>query len=170
MKAALWIIAGVAGLAALVVLVGFMLPAARTGKVDRVVEVNPAQLTAVILDRASQPTWRPELANVETKTLTRWTETTQKGEVIAFELTRQDIDLIQIRFESSYGYQGQWEGRLVPTLSGGTHIFVTEQATTPAPIGRILAHLFFDPKAFANAYLDALVQETKRRQTRDIKS
>jgi hypothetical protein len=52
---------------------------------------------------------------------------------------------------------------LVPTPSGGTHIFVTEQATTPAPIGRIMSRLFFDPKAFAHAYLDALVRETTHR-------
>jgi hypothetical protein len=72
-----------------------------------------------------------------------------------------------MRFESTYGYHGQWEGRLVPTPSGGTHIFVTEQATTPAPIGRILARLFFNPEAFAKAYLDALVAETQRRHPRD---
>ena len=169
MKVALWIIGGLAGLAALVVLVGFMLPATRTGKVDRVVEATPAQLTAVILDRASQPTWRLDLRKVEMQATTSWTETTQRGEVIAFELTRQELNLLQMRFESSYGYQGQWEGRLVPTPSGGTHIFVTEQATTPSPIGRIFARLFFNPEAFANAYFDALAKETQRRYTRDLK-
>jgi hypothetical protein len=54
---------------------------------------------------------------------------------------------------------------LVPTPSGGTHIFVTEQATTLSPIGRMFAHLFFNPEAFANAYLDALAKETQRRYT-----
>ncbi len=169
MKVALWIIGGLAGLVALVVLVGFLLPATRTGKVDRVVEATPAQMTAVILGRASQPTWRLDLAKVEMHSTTSWTETTQRGEVIAFELTRQDPNLLQMRFESSYGYQGQWEGRLVPTPTGGTHIFVTEQATTPSPIGRIFARLFFKPEAFANAYLDALAKETQRRNTRDLK-
>jgi hypothetical protein len=168
-KVALWIIGGLAGLAALVVLVGFLLPAKRTGKVDLVVEATPTQLTAVILDRASQPTWRLDLAKVEMHSATSWTETTQRGEVIAFELKRQDPNLLQMRFESSYGYQGQWEGRLVPAPSGGTHVFVTEQSTTPSPIGRIFARLFFNPEAFANAYLDALAMETQRRQTRDLK-
>ena len=169
MKVALWIIGGLAGLAALVVLVGFMLPATRTGKVDRVVEATPAQLTAVILDRESQPTWRLDLAKVEMQSTTHWTETTQRGEVITFELTRQNPKLLQMRFESSYGYEGQWEGRFEPTPSGGTHIFVTEQATTSSPIGRIFARLFFNPEAFANAYLDALAKETQRRYTRDLK-
>lgn len=169
MKIALWIIGGLAGLAALVVLVGFLLPATRTGKVDRVMEATPAQITAVILDRASQPTWRLDLAKVEMHSATSWTETNQSGEEIAFELTRQDPSLLQMRFESSNGYQGQWEGRLVTAPSGGTHIFVTEQATTPSPIGRIFARLFFNPEAFANAYLEALAKETQRRQTRDLK-
>ncbi|MFN8920432.1 MAG: hypothetical protein ACK5XZ_11300 [Hyphomonadaceae bacterium] len=167
MKAALWILGGLAGLAALVIVVGFLLPATRTGKIDQVVDATPAQLTAVILDKASQPKWRADIAKVEVKSPMRWTETTQKGEVIAFELTRQEAGLLQMRFESTYGYHGQWEGRLVPTPSGGTHIFVTEQATTPAPIGRILARLFFNPEAFAKAYLDALVAETQRRHPRD---
>lgn len=167
MKAALWIIGGLAGLAAFVFVVGLLLPATRIGQVDRVVEATPAQLTAVILDKASQPSWRPDLAKVEVQSATNWTETTQRGEVITFELTAQTADTLQMRFNSSYGYHGQWVGRLVPTPSGGTHIFVTEQATTPAPIGRIISRLFFDPKAFATAYLDALVRETKRRSPED---
>lgn len=167
MKLAFWIIGGLAGLAALIVVVGLLLPATRTGQVDRVVEATPAQLKAVILDKASQPSWRPDLAKVEVQSATTWTETTQRGEVITFELTAQTEQILQMRFKSSYGYHGQWEGRLVPTPSGGTHIFVTEQATTPSPIGRIMSRLFFDPKAFAQAYLDALVQETTRRSPRD---
>ncbi len=167
MKAAFWIIGGVAGLAALVFLVGLLLPATRTGQVDRLVEATPAQLKAVILDKASQPKWRPDLAKVEVKSTTNWTEITQRGEVITFELTAQTEEVLQMRFNSSYGYHGQWQGRFVATLSGGTHIFVTEQATTPSPIGRIISRLFFDPKAFANAYLDALVRETTRRSPRD---
>lgn len=167
MKAVLWIIGGLAGLAALIVVVGLLLPASRTGQVDRVVEATPAQLKAVILDKASQPSWRAQLAKVDVQSGSNWTETTQRGEVITFELTRQEANLLQMRFESSYGYHGQWEGRLVPTPSGGTHIFVTEQATTPSPIGRIMSRLFFDPGAFAHAYLDALVAETQRRNSRD---
>lgn len=169
MKVALWIIGGLAGLAALVVLIGLLLPATRTGKVDRVVDATPAQLAAVILDKASQPTWRPSLAKVEVKSQTTWTEITQSGEVIAFELTAQTAETIQMRFNSSYDYQGQWEGRFVSTPTGGTHIFVTEQATTPSPIGRIFSRLFFNPEAFADAYLDALAEETQRRHTRDLK-
>lgn len=163
MKVAILIVGGLAGLAALVFVVGLFLPATRTGQVDRVVEATPAQLTAVILDKASQPKWRPELAKVDVQSPANWTETTQRGEVITFELTAQTADTLQMRFNSNLGYHGQWEGRLVPTPSGGTHIFVTEQATTPGPIGRIMSRLLFDPKAFANAYLDALVRETKRR-------
>ena len=164
MKAVALIIAGLTCLAGLIILAGFLLPATRTGQVDRVVNVPPTQLTSVILDRASQSKWRPDLAKVEIESATRWTETTTRGEVIRFELTRQDARLIQMRFEGGYGYQGQWEGRLVPTASGGTHIFVTEQVTTPSPFGRILARLFFNPEAFAYNYLDALALEAKRRQ------
>lgn len=164
MKMALWILGGTVGLVCLVLVAGLVMPATRIGKVDRVVAATPAQLASVILDKHSQPAWRTDLAKVEMKTANTWTETTQRGEVITFELTRREANLIHMRFESSYGYHGQWEGRLVPTPNGGTHIFMTEQATTPSPIGRILARLFFNPQAFANAYLDALVQETKRRQ------
>ena len=167
MKVAFWIIGSLAGLAALVVVVGLLLPATRTGQADRVVKATPSQVKAAILDKASQPSWRPELAKVEVQSATNWTETTQKGEVITFELMAQTEEMLQMRFTSSYGYHGQWEGRLVPTPSGGTHIFVTEQATTRSPIGRIMSRLFFDPKAFASAYLDALEQETARRSTRD---
>jgi hypothetical protein len=164
MRLVVWIFGSLACLVCLIVLAGFLLPATRTGKVDRVLEVAPAQLTAIILDRASQPKWRPGIVKVEIKSATGWTETTQQGEVIGFEWTEQAGNLLKMRFESSYGYQGQWEGRLVPTKSGGTHLFVTEQATTPSPLGRILSRLFFNPEAFANVYLDALALEAGRRQ------
>ncbi|WP_108985328.1 SRPBCC family protein [Candidatus Phycosocius bacilliformis] len=164
-KLVIGVIVGLACVAGLTLLIGFLLPASRTGQHDRVIDVSPAALSAVILDRASQPQWRADLAKVDIKSATQWTETTERGEVIAFELTSKEANRITMRFASSYGYHGQWEGRLNPTPSGGTHIFVTEQATTPAPIGRILARLFFNPDAFARQYLDALAAETQRRQT-----
>lgn len=66
-------------------------------------------------------------------------------------------------FESTRGYTGQWQADLATTGAGGTRLTVTEQATTPSPLGRVLSRLFFDPEAFAAAYLDELGAETARR-------
>lgn len=44
-----------------------------------------------------------------------------------------------------------------------TALHVSEVATTPSPIGRILSRLVFDPEAFAATYLDELAAEVARR-------
>jgi hypothetical protein len=48
-------------------------------------------------------------------------------------------------------------------LGGGTELEVLERTTTPSPIGRILSRIFFDPAAFAAAYLDDVAREVARR-------
>lgn len=168
MKILGWILAGTMALVSLIVLAGFALPATRHAQADRVFQAAPDRLRAILLDRASQPNWRRELASVTLVSPTRWIETTRRGEVITFDLMRQESSLIEMRFSSSYGYHGKWQGRLVASFSGGTHIFVTEEATTSSPFGRILSRLFFNPEAFATAYLDALEGEAQRRYSREM--
>jgi hypothetical protein len=62
---------------------------------------------------------------------------------------------IRLRFASDAGYAGVWEAVLTPE-GEGTRIAVVERAEIPAPLGRILARLFFDPETFATMYLAAL--------------
>jgi hypothetical protein len=145
-----------------VVMAGFVLPSTRQGTSERLFPAPPALIVETLLDVESQPTWRSGIVSVE-RTAEGWTEKTDQGETISFRLTRQGPDLVEMAFESSRGYHGSWQGVLVEQ-DGGTLLRVTETAVTPSPIGRILSRLFFDPEAYARAYLDALEAEVARRR------
>lgn len=150
--------------------IGSALPATREATATRSIQAPPELVRATILDVGSQPQWRGGVAGVEAAEAgDSWTEVTRSGERIRFRIASQAPDSIVLTFESAHGYSGRWEAVLsgTETMSEGatTTITVREQATTPAPIGRILARLLFDQQAFATTYLDELAAEVARRQT-----
>lgn len=154
--------AGVALVFLAVLAAGFALPATRQGSSERLLPAAPERVAATLLDIETQPRWRPGIAAVA-RTDKGWVETTDRGEVIAFRLVPGAPDRIELRFESSRGYHGHWVGELAER-GGTTYLRITETATTPSPLGRILSRLFFDPEAYATSYLDALEAEVKRRE------
>ena len=156
------ILAGCATLAGAVVLTGLLLPQTRAATLTRDLTAPPDVVRAVILDAASQPAWRAGVEAVEPGGPGTWTEIRADGERIDFALATDTPDGIGLTFASDRGYTGVWTARIAAEGTG-TRLTVTEEATTPSPIGRILARLFFDPEAFAAAYLDDLGAETERR-------
>jgi hypothetical protein len=144
-----------------VAMIGFALPSTRQGTLERVLPAPPALTLETLLDVESQPAWRRGIVSVE-RTAEGWIEKTDEGETISFRVTQQRPDRVEMAFESSRGYHGSWQGVLTEQ-DGGTLLRVTETATTPSPVGRILSRLFFDPEAYARAYMDALEAEMARR-------
>lgn len=151
------------GLAVLTLAIGAALPATRAGTVTRDLQAPMEIVHSTIRDIARQPDWRANIAAIATGPDGTWTEITQSGERITFRLTEVQPTRIALFFESTRGYTGHWQADLATTDAGGTRLTVTEQATTPSPLGRVLSRLFFDPEAFAAAYLDELGAETARR-------
>jgi len=147
------IVATVVGLvvlaAALVTGIGALLPATREGRAEARIAAPPDRVLAVIADVTAQPEWREGIAAV-TRTATGWTETTARGEVITFAPEEMNATRIRMRFTSDAGYAGTWDATLTPD-DEGTRIVVTERATVPNPLARIVARIMFDPQAFARA-------------------
>ena len=144
-------------------ILGYSLPATREGAASRVIAANPERVRQTILDVESQPAWRPRVAAVARASAEEWTETAVDGEVITFRRQPSDDGSVHLEFESARGYQGEWRGRFLPAADGATVLDVVESATTSSPVGRILSRLFFDPAAFAAAYLDDVAREVARR-------
>jgi hypothetical protein len=153
MRILILILAALTLLAALVVLIGWLLPATREGRAETVIGAPPDRILAVIADVEAQPDWR-EVGQV-TRTADGWEEVTSRGERIAFVAEEMSPARISLRFTSDAGYTGEWEAVLEP-VAAGTRIAVVERATVPSPIGRILSRVMFDPGAFATIYLAAL--------------
>lgn len=158
MRLLVWGVLGVLLVFAAILLVGYLLPATRQGSAERVIRAEPERVHAVVLDVARQPEWRPGIQSV-VLTDGGWAETTERGERVTFAIVENTPTRIVLRFESSQGYHGTWDGVLTPVVEEGqtlTRLHVTEMAITPQPLGRILSRLLFDPEAFSRAYLDAL--------------
>jgi hypothetical protein len=147
------------GVAGLVVVAGFLLPATREGRAQTVILAPPEAVLAVIADVTAQRDWRSGIGAVE-RTADGWVETTERGERISFVAEEMTAERVRLRFTSDAGYTGEWEAVLTPT-DGGTRIEVVERATVRSPLGRILARVFFDPAGFAGAYLAALKQRVE---------
>jgi hypothetical protein len=150
MRVLILILAALTLLVALVVLIGWLLPATREGRAEIVIGAPPDRILAVIADVEAQPDWREV-----TRTADGWEEVTARGERIAFVAEEMTPARIRLRFTSDAGYTGEWEAALEP-VTEGTRIAVVERATVPSPIGRILSRVMFDPGAFATMYLAAL--------------
>lgn len=140
-------------LAALVLLIGWLLPATREGRAETVIAAPPDRVLAVIADVEAQSEWR-EVGEV-IRTSEGWEEVTARGERIAFVAEEMTETRIRLRFTSDAGYTGEWEAVLEP-VAEGTRLEVVERATVPSAVGRILSRLMFDPGAFATTYLAAL--------------
>ncbi|MGL5012167.1 MAG: hypothetical protein ACRC6I_20055, partial [Paracoccaceae bacterium] len=109
---------------------------------------------AVLQDVEAQPDWRADVKSV-TRSATGWVEVTSRGETITFTTEEMTTTRIRLRFTSDAGYSGHWHALLEP-VPDGTRITAIESASIPSPLGRIIARLLFDPKAFAETYLAAL--------------
>jgi carbon monoxide dehydrogenase subunit G len=159
MKIAAIVIGLVVLAAALVTGIGALMPATREGRAEARIAAPPDRVLAVIADLEAQADWRDGIAAV-TRTATGWTETTARGEVITFTSEEMTATRIRLRFTSDAGYAGTWDATLTPD-GDGTRIAVTESASVPNPLARIVARIMFDPQAFANAYLAALAARTE---------
>ncbi|MCU0829334.1 MAG: hypothetical protein MUE52_18595 [Tabrizicola sp.] len=146
------------GLAALVLLIGWLLPATREGRAETVIAAPPDRILAVIADVKAQPDWRA--VGQVIRTADGWQEVTPR-ETITFVTDEMTEARIRLRFASSAGYAGAWEAVLEP-VAGGTRIAVVERATVPSPLARILSRLMFDPGEFATTYLADLKARVER--------
>lgn len=146
-------LAAIVLLAALVLPIGWRLPATREGGVQATIAAPPDRVLAVIADVEAQPTWRDVGAVI--RTAGGWVEVTPRGEQITFVAEAMTAAPIRLRFSSDAGYFGEWQAVLAP-VAGGARIEVVERTTVPSPLGRIVARLMFDPTTFAAQYLAGL--------------
>jgi hypothetical protein len=147
-------LAAIAVLGIVLLLIGAMLPATREGRAEIRITAPPARILAVIRDYQAQPDWRDGIAKVLPKGA-GWVEITTRGDEIAFTPETMRDQEILLHFTATSGFSGTWQAKMV-VEGGETRITVVETVTTPAPLGRIISRLVFNPEDFATTYLAEL--------------
>lgn len=158
-----WIAALVlAGLVALVVAVGALLPVGHRAARCVRLRAAPAVVWAAITDHAAMPRWRPGLKSItalpDRLGRRRFREVTQMGpmdlEVVEEVAERRLVQRI-ITEHSPFG--GTWTYRL-ESKDGGTELTITENGEVYNLVFRALARFVFGHTKTMELYLRALVE------------
>jgi uncharacterized protein YndB with AHSA1/START domain len=158
-----WVLVAVAiaaGAAALIVLVGLVLPRAHTATRTAELPAPPQRVWSVIRDVAAYPSWRPDLRAVEplpdTEGRQAWREVSGDGRV-SYEIVEAIADrrLVTRITDRSLPYGGSWVIELAPAGSG-TRITVTEHGEIYNPVFRVVARFVIGYTATMDRYLAAL--------------
>ena len=149
----------VAALLAYVLIAGSVVARGHVTSVRIVLKRPPAEVFAVISDRAAQTQWRADLKSVEILP-------PQDGRVVFRETTRMGpvryvVDeaeagrrLVTRILDEDLGYRGRWIFELEPD-GAGTRLTITEEGEVTSWMFRALSP-FFSKTATLEAYLKAL--------------
>ena len=160
MKWVLIILGVLAGLVAIVWVVGSMLPeghvATRSAKFNK----SSEEVWNTITDFAAAPTWRKELKSMEQLPDRNghavWQELSDFGSM-TYEITEfsQPKRMVTTIADENLPFGGTWTYELIST-EGGTMLIVTENGEIYNPFFRVMARFIFGYHATMEKYLKAL--------------
>jgi uncharacterized protein YndB with AHSA1/START domain len=151
----------VAGIFALVVLVGAFLPRRHVVARAAVLPGSPQAVWEVVTDLAALPSWHKEVVGVERlpdrDERPAWRQTFKGNypvlvETVASLPPRRVVWAIA---DEAGPFHGQWEFDLDP-YDGGCRVTLTERGEIPNPFFRFMARLLMDPARYLERYLQAL--------------
>lgn len=163
-----------AGLIALVVIIGVMLPKGHTASRSLMCEhCGPEQIWDIITDYANQSSWRTGWKKFERITDPSgggkeiWREFDKRGQPLTLETTlaKKPLRLVRTIADPKLPFSGRWEYDLHP-MTGGTKITITEIGEVSNPIFRFVAHFFMNKAGSIEAYLEHLAAKLNLRNPR----
>lgn len=145
MKLILTILGVVAGLLAIVLVVGAVLPRGHTARVRSVIHAPPESLYAAIIDVEHAPAWRTGLKSVEVlgRDPVQWRETAEWGTITFVRDEAVPPSRVVARIaDESQGFGGTWTYEIAPA-PGGSTVTITENGTVSNPFFRFLSKFVF---------------------------
>lgn len=145
--------------------IGMMLPVAHQATADRVFDVPPEELWALISDPAACAAWPGrgvQKVEIETRdgagVALTWREFYNDGSDLGFERTRMEAPRFFISRIADEGlpYGGTWTFMLDPLEDGGTRVSITEDGEIYSAYFRFVGKYVIGHDATMNTYLDAL--------------
>ena len=158
MRWVLIIVGGVLALAAIVALVGALLPQSHVASRSRSFAQPAERVFAAIADVRDYPRWRPGVREVTvlSQSPLRWREDGSNGKV-EFELTESQPSRRQVVVIASKDlpFGGRWEYDVAPD-GNGSRLTITERGEVYNPIFRFMARFIFGYTKTIEEYQAAL--------------
>jgi uncharacterized protein YndB with AHSA1/START domain len=142
---------------ALVVLVGYLLPAEHVATRSMRLKQKPTEVFAAVTDFAATPGWRSGIKSVELLTDRdggrQYRETTAHG-VITYRVVEwaAPSHLVTVIADDRLPFGGSWTWEMAAEADG-TQIRITERGTVKNPIFRFLARFVFGYTGTMETYL-----------------
>ena len=153
----LYILAGLVGILAIVVVIGLLLPKEHTASKAMRFRPQPAALFGVVSDFAKYPEWRSDVTSVEIQgpvgvgAVVR--EHGSNGDIsYRIEVFEPPSKIVMRIADTSLSFGGTWTFEVFPNDSG-SELVITENGEVYNPIFRFMSKFFFSPSATIETYL-----------------
>ena len=166
MKKWLLIVFGaLAGLIAVVYVIGMLLPQDHRAAVTFDVGRSPEEVWQYITEIDRFPTWRPDVDLVEmlpaSDGLPAWTEHGPGGTLPLYVESMEAPRRLIVRIGEGLPFGGTWTYDLDPVGPTSTRVTITEDGEVYSPIFRFVGRFFLGHDATLERYRDALLAVTE---------
>ena len=160
MKWILIVVGVIAGLIALMAIIGALLPKAHTASKTTIINKPPEVLWQAMTDCSAFPQWRSDIKNVEVLPDRDghkvWREDGKNGKLTLETIEASPPSRLVLRIaDPDLPFGGTWTYELQPSGSG-SRITITENGEVYNPIFRFMSHVTFSQSASIETYLKAL--------------
>ena len=172
MRWILTIVGVLAAVAAIVVVVGMLLPKEHTARSHATFNAAPDSIWRVLTDVAAFPSWRGDVSRVELLPSSNghrsWREIGKNGSItfeeVAAEPSRRLVSRIA---DPNLPFGGSWTYDLAPDATR-TRVTITENGIVYNPVFRFMSRFIFGHEGTIRGYLAALEKRTSPGADRGI--
>lgn len=159
MKWLLWTLGVLAAIAALITVIGFLLPRDHTASTSAHIPAAPDSVWQAVTDVAAYPRWRTGVRSVDllsTKPPLRWREHGSDG-AITYERSEEEKPrrLVTRIVDEDLPFGGTWTYDLAPQAEGTT-LTITERGYVTNPFFRFMARFVFGHHSTQEDFLRSL--------------
>jgi uncharacterized protein YndB with AHSA1/START domain len=160
MKWILIVVGAIAGLIALMAVIGALMPKGHTASRSTLINKTPETLWQAMIDCAAFPQWRSDIKNIEVLPDRDghrvWREDAKNGKMTLETIEASPPSRLVLKIaDPDLPFGGTWTYELQASETG-CRVTITEDGEVYNPIFRFMGRVFLSPTASIEAYLKAL--------------